>query len=116
MKELELYEVLPLIWEELGKTSISVYELNMWAQGYEAENKDIYISRTRVDIHHAHGCNYIWFEINHEGSSDILHKQERVQCSICGDWHYKYPDTEKFDLIVKQLDNLKQLENIWSSK
>lgn len=100
MKEIELYELLPMIWEELGKKSITVLELNEWCNKYNEEHPDVYINRTRTDIHHAHGCNYIWFEIRHEGS-DILHKQERVQCLICGDWHYKYPDTEKFKIVKK---------------
>ena len=115
MKELDTWDAIKWAFEHYKKDSITIGELSQWTDKYGKEHPDTYTYICRDDIHHEHGCNRIWLEINHSGP-DVIHKQDRVQCSICGDWHYKYPDTEKFDLIVKQLDNLKQLENLWSSK
>ena len=116
MKELDTWDAMQLAFEHYKKDSITVGELNTWSDKYQKDHPDIHVYMiTRVDIHHEHGCNRIYLEIKHDGP-DIIHKQESVQCSICGDWHYKYPDTEKFDLIVKQLKNLNELENLWSSK
>lgn len=103
MKELELYEALPIIREELGKDSITILELNMWVIKYQKEHPDIYVNNTRLDIGHAHECNYIWWEIRNEGS-DILHKQESLNCPCCGEKIYKYPNTEHFE-------NVKKMEN-----
>ena len=88
-----------MIWEELGKEDITIYELNMWCNKYQEEHPDVYLCHTRADLNHAHGCGFIWHEIKHEGS-DILHKQESIVCPVCGDKHYKYPDTKKFEKIV----------------
>ena len=106
MKELDTWDAMQMAFEHYKKDSITVGELSKWSDKYGEEHPDTYTYICRDDIHHEHGCNRIWLEINHSGP-DVIHRQESVQCSICGDWHYKYPDTETFDLIVKQLKNLK---------
>ena len=106
MKEIELYELLPIMMEELGKKSVTVYELNMWESKYREANPDIYPNITRVDIGHAHGCGYIWWEIRDEGS-DILHWQESIICPISGTKIRKYPNTVHFNKTKEMIEAIK---------
>jgi uncharacterized Zn-finger protein len=108
MKELELYEVLPMIRKDLGRDTITVYDLNIWCQIHEKDHPDIYINRTRNDIHHAHNSNFIWLECPNEGS-DILHKQESLKCPICGEKLFKHPDVEKFEKMKLMTEHLKDI-------
>ena len=106
MKELELYEVLPQMMEELGKKSVTVYEMNMWTRKYQEEHPDTYINNTRVDIGHAHGCGYIWWEIKDEGS-DVLHWQESIICPISGVKITKYPNTVYYEKTRQMIEAIK---------
>jgi len=96
MKELELYEILPMVRKDLGKDDISVLELNRWCDKFYENNRDIYLNTCRNDIGHAHGCGFIWWEIRDEGS-DILHKQESIICPISGTKISKHPNTVYFE-------------------
>ena len=106
MKELELYEALPIMMEELGKKSVSVYELNMWVNKYQEEHPDIYINSCRIDIGHAHGCGYIWWEIRNEGS-DMIHWQESIRCPISGVRIKKYPNTVHYEKTKQMIEAIK---------
>ena len=77
MKEPELYELLPLIWEELGKTSITIGELNQWCDKYREEHSDVYVWITKADLGHVHDCNYVWWEIRNEN------KGREIQVTDC---------------------------------
>ena len=106
MEEIELYELLPIMMEELGKKSVTVYELNMWTRKYWEEHPDVHICSTRVDIGHAHGCGYIWWEIRDEGS-DILHWQESIRCPFTNTKISKYPNTVHYEKTKQILDAIK---------
>ena len=96
MKELELYEILPMVRKDLGKDDLTVGEVNQWARKYQEEHPDTYVNFTRIDIGHAHSCGFIWWEIRDMGP-DILRKQESIICPISGTKIYKHPNTVYFE-------------------
>lgn len=100
MKELDTWDAMQMAFEYYNKDSITVLEFNQWVDKYQEEHPDTYAYICRNDIHHEHDCRRIWWEIKYQ-NSDILHKQETIECPICGDTHYKYPDIEKFEIIQK---------------
>ena len=106
MKELELYEILPLVRKDLGKDDITVAELNRWCDKYYETNEGIYLNVTRVDIGHAHACGFIWWEIRDEGP-DILRKQQSIICPISGTKITKHPNTVYFEKTTAMIAALK---------
>ena len=100
MKEVELYELFPQMWEDLGKDTVIIPDMIRWCRNYEEKNPDSYINRSRNDILHAHNSNFIWLETKHEGS-DIVHKQESLYCPCCGDKMYKFPNTRHFEAVTE---------------
>ena len=108
MKELDTWEAMQMAFEYYEKDSITVGELNTWGDKYQKDHPDIHIYMiTRVDIHHEHGCNRIWLEINHSGP-DIIHRQESVKCP-CGARHYKHPNVEKFQELKLKIEKWNSL-------
>jgi len=115
MKELDTWEAMQMAFEHYKKDSITVLEFNQWCDKYGEEHPDTYSYICRDDIHHEHECGRIWWEIRND-ETDILHKQESVQCMTCGSRHYKYPNVEIYEKIVEMLSHIKKLEDLWSSK
>jgi len=90
------------------KKSITIQELARWSEIYLEEHPNYYIEKTRQDLLHEMNYKRIYIE-DQEYGSDIIHLQESINCPICGDKQYKFPDVERFE---KMLEIIK----IWNSK
>jgi hypothetical protein len=96
MTEIDTWDLLQTAFEDLKKNSITVLEFNQWCDKYQDTHPESYTYVSRDDIHHEHDCGRIWWEINYQ-ESDILHKQESLECPCCGEYVNKYPNTKRFE-------------------
>lgn len=90
------------------KKSITIQELAKWSEKYLEENPNHYVEKTRQDLYHEQTCKRIYIE-DQEYGSDIIHLQETINCPICNEIHYKFPDIKKFELMLEKI-------KIWNSK
>lgn len=109
MKELDTWDALQMAFEYYKKDSISIFELYQWIDKYQDKHPEVYLHICRDDIHHEHGCNRIWWEIRYN-ASDLLHRQESIECPICGETHFKFPNTKNFEKMKKLIKILNSIE------
>lgn len=103
MKLLSAWDAIQNTMRELGKDSITTFELNKWANKYVKEHPNVFVERSTDDIGYYHDNNYIYWE-SRVSDSNIIHRQETIRCPICGDTHYKYPDVKKFELMKSKIN------------
>ena len=115
MKEFDTWEAMQMAFEYYEKDTITVGELNLWCEKYMDEYPEMYVRICSDDIHYEHDCGRIYWEIVHQ-QSDLIHKQESIQCTTCGTRHYKYPNVELYEKISEMLGQMKKLEELWKLK
>ena len=108
MKELDTWDAMQMAFEHYKKDSITVLEFHEWCDKYQEDHPEYYAYICRNDIHHEHDCGRIWWEIKYQGS-DILHKQETLNCPCCDRISYKYPHTDRFEKIKEMVEVMKIL-------
>ena len=100
MKELDTWDAMQMAFEHYKKNSITVLEFHEWCDKYQEDHPEFYTYICRNDIHHEHDCGRIWWEIRDQ-KSDILHKQETINCPCCGCYISKFPNVEHFEKVVE---------------
>lgn len=106
MKQIDCFDAIKMAMGD--KKSITIQELAKWSENYLEKHPSHYVERTRQDLFHEQAFKRIYIK-NQEFGSDIIHLQESVECPICGETHYKFPDVEKFEQLKIGIE-------IWNSK
>lgn len=105
MKELSVYDVLKILLKD--KESCTVGDMSRFRDDYCKKHPYTYINITRDELGYVSPKSFYFDHIN-----NVFYKQKHVKCPICGDTHYKYPETKKFKKIVKNLKMLKIYDKI----
>ena len=113
MKEISGWEVLDIMFEELGIDSCGHADIHHWRRGYNKRHPDVYVDTTRDVMNCIPERMYYW---NYK--TETFYKQIYLICPICEDKHYKYPLNKKYPKLEKyyKLQKLHEKAKIKKSK
>jgi hypothetical protein len=96
MKEISAIEFLNMYFQKnTDKETCSILELNTYKISYLKDNPYTIVNITRTDLYY---INPYYYEYE-----NTIYKQKSIKCPICGDIHYKYPETKKYKKIQRLL-------------
>jgi hypothetical protein len=96
MKEVKLEVVLDKHFKK--KDTCTMQELYHAVENYRKKH-NVYVEYNNDTLIWTINVNADKFYWCHK--DDLIHKQESHICHCCGSKHYKYPDVEKFNKIIK---------------
>lgn len=99
MERIATLKCIELAMKSMGKSVITIPELNTWADDYVKKNPSSYPEITKRDILAEHPHN-IWYYNNDDGV-DIIYLQENIFCPFCGEEIKKYPDIDRYEKTIK---------------
>jgi hypothetical protein len=108
MKIIKAEDVINAILDR--KEVCTFYDINTYREEYRTIDPDAYLEIDRDSVLWAIDTNLdtLYWDKKTEGTNgeNMIRRQEILICPFCGEHtYYKYPNTEKFELIKKMIED-----------